>query len=32
MNYSGKTEKRKKSLNKICYTEFRHALYRDCMF
>ena len=26
MNYSGKTEKRQKSINKICYSEFEHAL------
>ena len=25
MNYSGKTEKRQKSLNKICYSEFEHV-------
>ena len=26
MNYSGKTEKRQKSINKTCYSEFEHAL------
>ena len=26
MNYSGKTEKRQKSKNKICCSEFEHAL------